>query len=108
MTLYSLAVAAGLVAAFAAAAVRLKPPTHLGTLALIAVLAGAGGARLLGLLIPPGTGAFYLGGLLLALAASLAFLRLVRADIAATFDACAPAVLLGYGIGKFGCFAAGC
>jgi phosphatidylglycerol---prolipoprotein diacylglyceryl transferase len=52
-------------------------------------------------------GVFY-GGFLAALAVSAWYLRKTRLPLLKTADVCAPGIALGHGIGRLGCFAAGC
>jgi phosphatidylglycerol:prolipoprotein diacylglycerol transferase len=52
-------------------------------------------------------GVFY-GGLLGALAVSWWYMRKVQLPLAKTADVFAPAIALGHGIGRLGCFSAGC
>jgi len=52
-------------------------------------------------------GVFY-GGLLAALAVSWWYMRRTRLPLWKTADVFAPAIALGHGIGRLGCFSAGC
>ena len=52
-------------------------------------------------------GVFY-GGLLAALAMAFFYLRRKRLDPLRTADVFAPGIALGHGIGRLGCFSAGC
>jgi phosphatidylglycerol---prolipoprotein diacylglyceryl transferase len=52
-------------------------------------------------------GVFY-GGLIAALAVSVWYMRKTRLPALKTADVFAPAVALGHGIGRLGCFSAGC
>jgi len=52
-------------------------------------------------------GVFY-GGLIAALAVSWWYMRHSRLPLAKTADVFAPAIALGHGIGRLGCFSAGC
>jgi phosphatidylglycerol:prolipoprotein diacylglycerol transferase len=52
-------------------------------------------------------GVFY-GGLIAALAVAWWYMRKTRLPLLATADVFAPAIALGHGIGRLGCFAAGC
>ncbi|HWB85151.1 MAG TPA: prolipoprotein diacylglyceryl transferase [Bryobacteraceae bacterium] len=52
-------------------------------------------------------GVFY-GGLIAALAVAAWYLRKTRLPPLATADVFAPAIALGHGIGRLGCFSAGC
>lgn len=53
-------------------------------------------------------GGIFYGGLILALAAGVFFMRRDRLPVAKTLDCFAPALALGQAIGRLGCFAAGC
>ncbi len=52
-------------------------------------------------------GVFY-GGLIAALAVAWWYMRKTRLPLLKTADVFAPAIALGHGIGRLGCFAAGC
>jgi phosphatidylglycerol:prolipoprotein diacylglycerol transferase len=52
-------------------------------------------------------GVFY-GGLIAALGVAWWYMRKMRLPFATTADAFAPSVALGHGIGRLGCFSAGC
>jgi len=52
-------------------------------------------------------GVFY-GGLILALAVAWWYMRKESLPLGPTADAFAPAIALGHGIGRLGCFSAGC
>lgn len=52
-------------------------------------------------------GVFY-GGLIGALAVSVSYMRKHRLPVLRTADAFAPGIALGHGIGRLGCFSAGC
>ena len=52
-------------------------------------------------------GVFY-GGLICALVVSWWYMRRVQLPLAKTADVFAPAIALGHGIGRLGCFSAGC
>ncbi len=52
-------------------------------------------------------GVFY-GGLLAALAVAAWYMRKMRLPVLRTADAFAPGIALGHGIGRLGCFSAGC
>jgi phosphatidylglycerol:prolipoprotein diacylglycerol transferase len=78
---------------------------------LIACASGLAGAWLLGALVhrdlTEGGFVFY-GGFLVAVAASLAWLRAWRIPIGPMADAAAVALPLGHAVGRVGCFFAGC
>jgi phosphatidylglycerol:prolipoprotein diacylglycerol transferase len=90
------------------------------TTVLIAALAGVGGSRLwyvlehwgeaasdpLGALLARG-GLTWYGGFLLAVACLVAFARARRIPVLAGLDAMAPALALGYAVGRVGCFLVG-
>src|ERR1051326_8533026 len=52
-------------------------------------------------------GVFY-GGLIVAVAVALFYIRKVGLPLWTTCDVCAPGIALGHVIGRFGCFFAGC
>ena len=52
-------------------------------------------------------GVFY-GGLIAALAVAVWYMRRTKLPAWRTADACAPGIALGHGIGRLGCFSAGC
>lgn len=94
--------------------------TNLGIYCALAAIAGA---KLMMLIVDPryrenpgeiftldtlqAGGVFY-GGLLAALAISWWYMRKTRLPLWRTADAFAPAIALGHGIGRLGCFSAGC
>jgi phosphatidylglycerol:prolipoprotein diacylglycerol transferase len=53
-------------------------------------------------------GGIFYGGLILALIVAAWYMRRYKLPGLATADVCAPALALGHGIGRLGCFAAGC
>ena len=95
--------------------------TNLG---LYCALAGYGGAKLMMFLVDipyysqhPGeifslgtlqAGGVFYGGLIGALAVAAWYMRKTRLPVLKTADVFAPAVALGHGIGRLGCFSAGC
>jgi phosphatidylglycerol:prolipoprotein diacylglycerol transferase len=91
-------------------------------LGIVTLLAGFVGAKLTLYLLEPGiylahpmemlrslrsAGVFY-GGFVLAALAALLYVRRHRLPLGAVADLTAPAVALGQGIGRIGCFMAGC
>jgi phosphatidylglycerol:prolipoprotein diacylglycerol transferase len=93
-------------------------------LGVYCALAGVAGAKLLMILVDvpayledPGSlfslatlqaaGIFY-GGLIAALITGWVYIRRKRLPLWRTMDVFAPAVALGHGIGRLGCFSAGC
>ncbi len=52
-------------------------------------------------------GIFY-GGFIAALVFAFFYMRAQKLPVLATADLCAPGVAIGHGIGRLGCFAAGC
>ena len=94
--------------------------TNLGIYCALAAIAGA---KLMMLIVDPryrenpreiftldtlqAGGVFY-GGLLAALAVSWWYMRKTRLPLWRTADVFAPAIALGHGIGRLGCFSAGC
>jgi phosphatidylglycerol---prolipoprotein diacylglyceryl transferase len=93
-------------------------------LGIYVAIAGLAGAKLLMVLFDldyylkdPGAifsletlqaGGIFYGGLILALIVAAWYMRRHKLPGLATADVCAPAVALGHGIGRLGCFAAGC
>jgi phosphatidylglycerol:prolipoprotein diacylglycerol transferase len=99
-------------------------PDKVTNLGVYAALAGLGGAKLLmfaldfsyyaahprqifSLATLQAGGVFY-GGLITALIAGFFYMRAQRLPPARTLDCFAPGLALGQGIGRIGCFAAGC
>jgi phosphatidylglycerol:prolipoprotein diacylglycerol transferase len=94
--------------------------TNLGIYCALAAIAGA---KLMMLIVDPryrenpreiftldtlqAGGVFY-GGLLAALAVSWWYMRKTKLPLWKTADVFAPAIALGHGIGRLGCFSAGC
>ncbi len=97
-----------------------EPVLNLG---VFCALAGIAGAKLLMILLGPeyrahpgeiftlatlqSAGIFY-GGLIAALGAAVWYMRRHHMPLLLTADQFAPGVALGHGIGRLGCFAAGC
>ena len=50
----------------------------------------------------------YQGGLILALIVAILYMRRQKLPVLATMDVFAPGLALGHGVGRLGCFAAGC
>jgi phosphatidylglycerol:prolipoprotein diacylglycerol transferase len=95
-------------------------PDAVTNLGIYCALAAMAGAKLMMFLVDPDArrdifswstleagGVFY-GGLLAALAVSWWYLRKTKLPVLATADVFAPAIALGHGIGRLGCFSAGC
>ncbi len=54
------------------------------------------------------SGGVYSGGLIAAVAASVWYLRRSQMPVLRSFDAFAPGIAFGHGLGRLGCLAAGC
>jgi phosphatidylglycerol:prolipoprotein diacylglycerol transferase len=103
------------------AGIPAEPVTNLG---IYCALAGIAGAKLMMFLVDwpyykqhPGevfslatlrAGGVFYGGLLAAIAIAVWYMRRTRLPGLATADVFAPAIALGHGIGRIGCFMAGC
>ncbi len=99
-------------------------PEAIVNLGVYCVLAGVAGAKLLMFAVDydyyranPGeifslstlrAGGVFYGGLILALATGVLYMRRQRLPGLATADALAPGVALGHALGRVGCFLAGC
>jgi len=99
-------------------------PDKVTNLGVYAALAGLGGAKLLMFALDfsyysanPGeifslatlqAGGVFYGGLITALIVGYFYMRKQRLPLASTLDCFAPGLALGQGIGRIGCFAAGC
>ncbi len=99
-------------------------PDKLSNLAIYTALAGLAGAKLtmfafdweiyannpseLFSLATLQSAGVYQGGFVLAFVASIALMRHYQLPALPTMDLFAPAIALGHGIGRIGCFAAGC
>lgn len=97
-----------------------SPSTVMGTLTVIVVVAGFGGAKIfhilenlgpfardpIGMVFSTGGFTFY-GGLIVAAVAVAWYLRSKSLDVAIASDAFAPGLMLAYGIGRIGCHLAG-
>ncbi len=95
----------------------------LTNLVVYCALAAIGGAKLMMFVVDPryrqnpaeiftvdtlrAAGVFY-GGLIAALAVAVWYMRKTGLPAWRTADACAPGIALGHGIGRLGCFSAGC
>jgi prolipoprotein diacylglyceryltransferase len=111
---HPLVVCVAVIVGVAVAARRtLHPTTVLATAPLVAV-AALGGSRALFWLLrggsadPLGGGLASMGGLAAGLLAIALSARLARVPLASLLDAFAPAGVLALGIGRLGCFLAGC
>ena len=95
----------------------------LTNLVIYCALAAIGGAKLMMFVVDPryrqnpaeiftvdtlrAAGVFY-GGLIAALAVACWYMRKAGLPAWRTADVCAPGIALGHGIGRLGCFSAGC
>ena len=108
---HALAVAVGVTAGFVLALRRARDATPAAAATAIAALVGA---HWLYRAMHGGDGRFWTGGLAstggvaAGLAAAWAAARFTRRPIAQVLDALAPAGVLALGIGRIGCFLAGC
>lgn len=100
--------------------VEASPSVLVGTITVIAVLAGFAGAKIFHILenldafsrdpaaMIFSTGGFtFYGGLLIAAVAITLYLRSKSLDVATATDAFAPGLMIAYGIGRIGCHLAG-
>jgi phosphatidylglycerol:prolipoprotein diacylglycerol transferase len=95
-------------------------PDKLWNLGIIAILSGIVGAKLLMFVTDPEfrqhpfsfatlqAGGVWSGGLLLALAMCIWYMRANNMPVLRTCDVFAPGLALGHAFGRVGCFAAGC
>jgi phosphatidylglycerol:prolipoprotein diacylglycerol transferase len=95
-------------------------PDKLWNLGIIAILSGILGAKLLYLVTDSDArqhifslstlqaGGVWSGGVLLALAMCIWYMRVNRMPVLRTCDVFAPGLALGHAFGRVGCFAAGC
>jgi phosphatidylglycerol---prolipoprotein diacylglyceryl transferase len=124
---YGLLVALAFLAGLAVAA-RLGKRTGLNVdaltnLGIYCALAAILGAKVMMLIVDPRyrqdpreiftfdtlqSGGVFYGGLIAALAVSWWYMRRTMLPLAKTADAFAPGIALGHGIGRLGCFSAGC
>lgn len=97
-----------------------SPSVLMGTIAIIAAVAGIAGAKLFTILGNPGRflldpggvlfstgGLTFYGGLLVAAGAIIWYLRRQNLSVPPVADAAAPGLMLAYGIGRIGCHLAG-
>src|SRR3989442_5354266 len=109
LSTHGLTAAAGFLAGAALMARRAQQPELALTVAAVVAVSALGGARLLfHVLHGPGSGLASMGGIAAGLGAAWAVARLTGLRLSAVLDAVAPAALLGLGIGRIGCFLAGC
>jgi phosphatidylglycerol:prolipoprotein diacylglycerol transferase len=96
--------------------VSMPPSDLMGTITIIAAVAGVLGSKLFFILEEPGDfwvkalspgGLTFYGGLLLGTAAVLWYIRSKKLPIPVFMDALAPGLILAYGIGRIGCHLAG-
>ena len=99
---------------------EVPPSSLMGTLTVIVVVAGFGGAKIFhilenlgafsrdpfGMIFSTGGFTFY-GGLIIAALAVAGYLRKKGLDVAIASDAFAPGLMIAYGIGRIGCHLAG-
>ena len=111
---HALAVAVGVTAGFVLALRRARDATPALAAAAAAAVAALVGSHWLFRAMHGGGGRFWTGGLAstggvaAGLAAAWAAARLTRRPVAGVLDALAPAGVLALGIGRVGCFLAGC
>ncbi len=88
--------------------------TNLGVYCALAAIVGA---KIMLLIVEPGdffswatlqAGGVFYGGLIAALAVAWWYMRKTKLPPLKTADVFAPAIALGHGIGRLGCFSAGC
>ncbi|MCW5892085.1 MAG: prolipoprotein diacylglyceryl transferase [bacterium] len=114
LSTHPLAVCVAVLAGSVLAARRAARPGLVLALTPLVVVAGLGGSRALFWLLrggsadPLGGGLASMGGLAAGLATIVAAARATHAAPAALLDAFAPAAVLALGIGRLGCFLAGC
>ena len=96
--------------------VQMQPSDLMGTVTIIAAIAGIIGAKLFYVLEEPGNmmeklfssgGLTFYGGLLGGAAAVMFYVRSKKIPSTIFMDAIAPSMILGYGIGRIGCHLAG-
>ena len=92
-------------------------PEFVTNLGIYCALAAIVGAKLMLLIVEPGdffswatlqAGGVFYGGLIAALAIAFWYMRKTKLPALKTADVFAPAIALGHGIGRIGCFMAGC
>jgi phosphatidylglycerol---prolipoprotein diacylglyceryl transferase len=76
-------------------------------LGIVCGLSAIAGAKIFSLSSLQAGGVFY-GGLIAALIAAMVYMRRHKLPALPTADVFAPGIALGHGIGRLGCFAAGC
>jgi phosphatidylglycerol:prolipoprotein diacylglycerol transferase len=87
-------------------------------LGLISILAGVVGSKLLLVINEPSylshpfsltqAGGVWYGGFIAAVSVGLLYVALNKKPLLTTLDAFVPGIAFGHGVGKLGCFAAGC
>lgn len=92
-------------------------PDFVTNLGIYCALAAIIGAKVMLLIVEPGdffswatlqAGGVFYGGLIAALAIAFWYMRKTKLPALKTADVFAPAIALGHGIGRIGCFMAGC
>ena len=92
-------------------------PDAITNLGIYCALAAIVGAKVMLLIVEPGdffswdtlqAGGVFYGGLIAALAVAWWYIRRTKLPPLKTADVFAPAIALGHGIGRLGCFSAGC
>jgi phosphatidylglycerol:prolipoprotein diacylglycerol transferase len=95
-------------------------PEAVTNLGIYCALAAMAGAKVMMLIVDPDSrrdffsmatlqaGGIFYGGLLAALGVGWWYMRRTKLPLLRTADVFAPAIALGHGIGRLGCFSAGC
>jgi phosphatidylglycerol:prolipoprotein diacylglycerol transferase len=108
VSLYAVCVALGVAAGFVVALRRAKEPDAVLVVGSIAVVVGMLGAEAWHRVAHAGPGLSSMGGIAAALIAVVLASKTLRTDLRTTLDALAPGALLGFAIGRVGCWCAGC
>lgn len=105
---YDLAILLGVVTGLAIAVRRAREPETMLVVASLAVLAGVPASHLWHQVVHGTPGLSSMGGVAGGLVAIVGAARVMRVPVREVLDALAPAALVGFAIGRVGCFFAGC
>jgi phosphatidylglycerol:prolipoprotein diacylglycerol transferase len=108
LSTYSLCIAIGVGAAIVLAMRRARRPDVVLVAASLAVVAGVVGSEVWHRLVHQSAGLSSMGGIAAGLAVVVVVARAMAARPLEVLDALAPGTVLGFGIGRIGCWLAGC
>jgi phosphatidylglycerol:prolipoprotein diacylglycerol transferase len=108
VSLYAACVALGVAAGFVVAVRRARQPDAVLIVGSIAVVAGMLGGEAWHRMVHGGPGLSSMGGIAAALIAVMVASKGLRTEGLTVLDALAPGAVLGFAVGRVGCWCAGC